>query len=160
MEIQAGKKIRNRINTSAAEAKVTEDGEAYAKPVTIEDVKQNEEVLAYINQANDSLGVLGYTEHGLRHADLTAHIAQNILRRLGMTEREAELAAIAAFLHDIGNLISREAHGVSSALLSRDLLRELGMPPVELAAVMTAVGGHEEESGMAVNRISAAVILA
>jgi metal-dependent HD superfamily phosphatase/phosphodiesterase len=128
--------------------------------VTLEAVQKHPLVLAYLAMGDEYLGTLGYTEHGLRHANLTAHIAGNIMRRLGYDERSAELAAIAGFLHDIGNCISRELHGVSAALLARDPLVELGISPEELATVMNALGNHEEEVGTPVTPVGAAAIIA
>jgi hypothetical protein len=97
--------------------------------VTVDTVRHDPEVAAYVERANESLGVLGYTEHGVRHASLTSRIAYNILRRLGYPERECELAAIAAYLHDIGNLVSRLNHEHTGALLAGAILQRLGMDP-------------------------------
>jgi len=128
--------------------------------VTLDDVKQDKEVVALLESANEQLRTLGYTEHGKRHASLVANIAQNVLSHLGYPERTAELAAIAAYLHDIGNAIHRDAHASASALLALDILRRLGMDPKERALVMAAIGNHEEEKGESVSEISAAVIIA
>lgn len=128
--------------------------------VTLDDVKQDKEVVALLESANEQLKTLGYTEHGKRHASLVANIAQNVLSHLGYPERTAELAAIAAYLHDIGNAIRRDAHASASALLALDILRRLGMDPKESALVMAAIGNHEEERGESVSEISAAVIIA
>lgn len=113
-----------------------------------------------IEIADEYLGAIGYTEHGFRHANLVSHIAGNILRRLGFDDRTAQLAEIAGYLHDIGNCVSRDHHGVSSALLARDLLRDLGMDPRETIHVMNALGNHEEEFGTPANPIGAATIIA
>jgi hypothetical protein len=128
--------------------------------VTLDDVQAHPAILAYLEMGDSYLGGLGYTEHGVRHANLTAHIAGNLLRRLGFDDRDAELASIAGFCHDIGNCISREFHGVSAALLAKDVLRELGMEPRELASVMNALGNHEEEFGAPVTPVGAAAIMA
>ncbi|MBN2404600.1 MAG: HD domain-containing protein [Coriobacteriia bacterium] len=128
--------------------------------VMLDDVQADPGVLAYIRMGNDYLGALGYTEHGLRHANLVAHIAGNILRRLGYDERSAEVASIAGFMHDIGNCISREFHGVSAALLARSILIDLGMDFSEVAVVMNALGNHEEEIGVPATVVGAAVIMA
>ncbi len=131
-----------------------------APRVTLEVVKSDPEVVAYVQKANESLEVLGYTEHGVRHASLTSRIAYNILRRLGYPERECELAAIAAYLHDIGNLVSRLNHEHTGAVLAGTVLQRLGMDPVERAVVMSAIGNHEESHGQPVSAVGAAVILA
>ena len=128
--------------------------------VTLSDIEADPTVVACLEMGNAYLGTLGYTEHGLRHANLTAHIAGNIMRRLGFSEREAELASIAGFMHDIGNCISREFHGVSAALLAKDPLVTHGIEPHELAIVMNDLGNHEEEIGTPATPVAAAVILA
>jgi metal-dependent HD superfamily phosphatase/phosphodiesterase len=127
---------------------------------TLEDVQNDEEVLAYLEMSDDYLGALGYTEHGLRHANLVAHIAGNVLRRLDFDNRTAELASIAGFVHDIGNSVSREAHGVSAAMLAHSILKRMGMEPREIAVVMNAVGNHEEEIGSPRDPVGAAAVLA
>lgn len=128
--------------------------------VCLEDLQDDEEVLAYIAMSDDYLGHLGYTEHGLRHANLVAHIAGNILRRLGFEERLADLSSISGFLHDIGNSVSREYHGVSAAMIAKDVLNRMNVDPKEIALVMNAVGNHEEEFGTPVGPIAAAAIMA
>jgi len=128
--------------------------------VTLDEVKQDGEVVALLESANEQLRTLGYTEHGKRHASLVANIAQNVLLRLDYPERKAELAAIAAYLHDIGNAIHREAHASASALIALDILRRLGMGVDEIALIMAAIGNHEQERGESVSDISAAVIIA
>jgi len=128
--------------------------------VTLDAVQADPGVLAYIQMGDDYLGALGYTEHGLRHANLVAHIAGNVLRRLGYEDRTAEVASIAGFMHDIGNCISREFHGVSAALLARSVLVERGMDLAEVAVVMNALGNHEEEIGVPATVVGAAVIMA
>lgn len=128
--------------------------------VTIAEVAASPDVKAMIEVADDYLGAIGYTEHGFRHASLVSHIAGNIMRRLGYEERLVELAEIAGYLHDIGNCIGRDHHGVSSAILAREVLRELGMDPVETIHVMNALGNHEEDFGTPANPVGAATIIA
>lgn len=128
--------------------------------LTIQEVRQDPEVIAFVDQANASLNALGFTEHGRRHAGLVGNIAENILLHLGYPERMGELAHIAGYLHDIGNLLHREHHAQSSALMAWSILRRLGMDPTEVALIMNAIGNHEEERGTATNPISAAVIIA
>jgi len=127
---------------------------------TLDDVRRDIEVEAFLTKANEYLGVIGFTEHGLRHANLCASIATNVLRRLGFDERTAQLASIAAYLHDIGNLVSRAGHEHTGAMLANGILRALGMTPEERAVVMGAIGNHEERHGEAVSAVGAAVILA
>lgn len=129
-------------------------------PVTLKEVKKNPLVDVYIHKANEHLGAMGYTEHGHRHAGLVSSISHNVMTRLGYSEREAELAAIAGYLHDLGNVVSRTHHAQSGALLAGRILGDMGMDPAELATIIGAIGNHEEEQGEPVSKISAAVILA
>jgi metal-dependent HD superfamily phosphatase/phosphodiesterase len=117
-------------------------------------------VAVYIARSNEYLGAIGYTEHGQRHVNLVAQVAYNILTHLGHPRRTAELAAIAGYLHDIGNVVGRHNHGQAGALIAYQILGRLGMPPEEVAQVVGAVGNHEEEYGQAVNPVAAALILA
>jgi metal-dependent HD superfamily phosphatase/phosphodiesterase len=128
--------------------------------VTIADITSSPDVRAMIEVADEYLGAIGYTEHGFRHASLVSHIAGNIMKRLGYDARMVELAEIAGFMHDIGNCIGRDHHGVSSAILAREVLRGLGMSPTETIHVMNALGNHEEEFGTPANPIGAATIIA
>lgn len=113
-----------------------------------------------LRQANEHLGAEGYTEHGFRHASLVSAISRQVLARLDYAERESELAAIAGYLHDLGNVVSRAEHGRSGALLVAPILFELGMDPAEVATVIGAIGNHEDVVGQAVNAVGAALILA
>ncbi|HAW60454.1 MAG TPA: phosphohydrolase [Actinobacteria bacterium] len=128
--------------------------------VTLDDIKGDTEVTAYMTQADKFMEAIGYTEHGERHASLVANIARNILTRLSYPEREAELASIAGYLHDIGNVIGRDLHGTASALIAKSVLERQGMKPQEIATVMNAIGNHEEENGLVTSEVCAALILA
>lgn len=130
------------------------------KPVTVETVRRDPEVIAFVRQANISLKAIGYTEHGQRHVGLVGQIAENILSHLGHDQRSCELANVAGYLHDIGNLIHRENHAQSSAIMAWRILDRLGMSPEECALIMGAIGNHEEERGTATTAISAALIIA
>jgi metal-dependent HD superfamily phosphatase/phosphodiesterase len=130
-----------------------------AVSVPLDAVKRDAEVIAFIEKANEYTGAIGYTEHGARHANLVGNIAYNILRRLGKDEREAQLAAIAGYLHDIGNLVGRMSHQYTGAVLAARTLARLGMDPTEQAIVMGAIGNHEEPHGEPVSSVGAAVIL-
>jgi uncharacterized protein len=128
--------------------------------ITLDDIQNDPGILAYIEMGNDYLGALGYTEHGFRHANLVAHISGNILRRLGYDERMAEIGSLAGFMHDMGNCISRENHGVSAALLAKTALWHKNVNPREIALIMNALGNHEEEIGTPANPVGAATIIA
>ncbi|HWI50982.1 MAG TPA: HD domain-containing protein [Symbiobacteriaceae bacterium] len=128
--------------------------------VTFQDVKSDPEVQAYIKVAQEMLAAIGFTEHGLRHIGLVAHRAMKLMEALGRPPRRVELAGIAALLHDIGNIINRQGHGQSSALLAHAILTRMGMAPEEIAPVMAAIGNHEEQIGNPVNDLTAALIIA
>lgn len=128
--------------------------------VTLEVVQNDPELLAYIEMGDTYLGAIGFTEHGLRHANLTAHIAGNILQRLGYPARVAEVASLAGFMHDVGNCVSRDAHWISSAFIARDALARLGASYADIAMVMNAVGNHEEDASDPATPAAAAVVLA
>ena len=143
-----------------ASGQFTPANSGQSQPLTIETLRSDPEVIAFVRQANESLRALGYTEHGQRHAGLVGHIAENILVRLGHEKRFCQLSHIAGYLHDIGNLIHRENHAQSGAIMAWRILTRLGMSPAEIALVMNAIGNHEEERGTATNPIAAAVIIA
>jgi metal-dependent HD superfamily phosphatase/phosphodiesterase len=128
--------------------------------VTLEDVKKREDVQVYVSRADRNMDAIGYTEHGFRHADVVAERARHIVSALERDSREAELAAIAGYLHDIGNVAARTEHGQIAVMLAHSILHEMGMAPPELAEVMSAVGNHEEQYGDPFGPVAAAVIIA
>jgi metal-dependent HD superfamily phosphatase/phosphodiesterase len=128
--------------------------------VTLDQVRGDPTVQVTLEYANTVLGVMGYTEHGLRHGGVTGHLAQQVLTDLGYPPREAELAAIAGFLHDIGNVVNRHDHAHSGALMAWSILQRLGLPVEEIVMVVAAIGNHDESDGEVVNAITAAVMLA
>jgi metal-dependent HD superfamily phosphatase/phosphodiesterase len=128
--------------------------------VTIADVQAHEGVQTFIALADRYLGEIGYTEHGFRHAGLVSRIAYNVLGRLGYDERMLELGAIAGYLHDMGNFVSRSLHSQTGAAITYDILRDLGMTYAEIGVVLSAIGNHEEEFGSPVNPVSAALVVA
>ena len=127
--------------------------------ITPEMVAENPRVKVFIRKSDEALAEIGYTEHGERHVTLVSNIAYNVLKRLGYPEREAELAKIAALLHDIGNAVNRAHHAQSSALMAMQILTEMGMADVEIVRVMGAIGNHHENDGDPVSPVAAAVIL-
>ena len=127
--------------------------------VSLEDVQQDPELSLYIASADRVMEAMGYTEHGFRHANLVARIAYQVLHRLGYPERDAHLASVAGYLHDVGNALARDAHGQTGAVLVYQALRER-VKGADLMPVIAAIANHEETEGIAVSPISAAVILA
>jgi metal-dependent HD superfamily phosphatase/phosphodiesterase len=130
------------------------------REITLEDVRQHPKVQIFITKANDYLGQIGFTEHGTRHKELIAYRAREIMLNLSYSEREAELAAIAGYLHDIGNVIGRAAHDKTGAVIALGILEELRMPGEEIAEIISAIGNHDELEGRSVNRVAAALIIA
>ena len=128
--------------------------------VTFEDVQNSPEVRELIKNAQKQLDVLGYTEHSQRHVSVVAERAAYILRTLGADEHRIELAKIAGYMHDIGNAVNRVDHAHSGAILSYQILKDLGMELSDVVEIMMAIGNHDEKTGTAVSDISAALILA
>jgi metal-dependent HD superfamily phosphatase/phosphodiesterase len=128
--------------------------------ISVEQLKRDPEVQAFLQRANEFMRTLGYTEHGQRHAGLVGHIADNVLQRLNFPERVCQLGHIAGYLHDVGNCVHREHHAQSGALIAYQILARMGMATDECALVMNAIGNHEEERGTAITAVSAAVIIA
>lgn len=125
-----------------------------------EKIKSNEVINTYIKQADESLCALGFTEHGFAHVTMVAEKAGYILETLNYPERTVELVKIAGYLHDIGNLINRADHSQSGALIAYRILTEMGFPPEEIGMVVTAIGNHDEGTGVPVSALAAALILA
>ena len=128
--------------------------------ITLEQVKNDKAVRSYIQKADESLIALGYTEHSFAHVGKVADTASYILKTLGYSEREAELAAIAGYLHDIGNVVNRVDHAQSGAVMAFRILDRMEAEPEDVATVITAIGNHDESTAFPVNAVAAALILA
>lgn len=128
--------------------------------LTYNDIKNNEAIREYIKCADESLSALGYTEHSFAHVCNVAERVKYILSELGFDEHYVELGMIAAYMHDIGNLVNRIDHSQSGAVISFRILDNLGMPPSDVATIVTAIGNHDEGTGVPVSPIAAALILA
>ncbi len=128
--------------------------------ITYEQIKKDTKIRAYVERADACLEALGYTEHSFAHVTRVAVTAGHILKTLGYPERVIELAKIAGFMHDIGNLVNRVDHSQSGAILAFQILNEMGMEPREISDVISAIGNHDEGTGVPVSAIAAALILA
>lgn len=128
--------------------------------ITFEQIKKDPGIRTYIQKADESLIALGFTEHSFAHVGLVAANSKYILETLGYSPREVELVQIAAFLHDIGNLVNRIDHSQSGAVMAFRLLDHMHMDPAEIAEVVTAIGNHDEGTGTPVSPLAAALILA
>jgi metal-dependent HD superfamily phosphatase/phosphodiesterase len=128
--------------------------------VTVDKLKRDPEVQALMAGGDELLSAMGYTEHGTRHAGWVSSVAYNVLTRLGFPEREGELAAMAGYLHDIGNVAGRHRHEQTGALLAREVLLRLGVSYAEISTIMGAIGNHEENTGQVVSNPGAALMLA
>ena len=128
--------------------------------MTYEEIRNNSEINTYIQQADLALSALGYTEHSFAHVTTVAKKTGYILQTLGYEERLVELAQIAGYLHDIGNLVNRAEHSQSGAIMAFRILDHLNFPPDEIGAIVSAIGNHDEGTGVPVSPLAAALILA
>ena len=127
--------------------------------MTFEQIKQDHAVNVYIAQADAAMEALGFTEHSFAHVTRVAHVAGQILRALDYPQRTVELAMIAGYLHDIGNVVNRVDHSQSGAVMAFRLLDRMGFPPEEIATIVSAIGNHDEGNGVPVNAVAAALII-
>lgn len=127
--------------------------------VTLEDIQKDSEINTYLERADSNFAVLGYKEHGPRHAHLAAHVSRNVLKFLGYPARDAELAGIAAYLHDIGHAMAAEDHSHAGAVFALFDLRRLSLADTDIFPVVTAIGSHEDKECDIPSPIAAAVIL-
>lgn len=125
-----------------------------------ERVKNDSAIRAYISAADKSLEALGFTEHSYAHVGRAAAVAGDMLAGLGYDDRTVELARIAGYMHDIGNLVNRVDHSQSGALMAFRILDNMGMPPEDIATIVTAIGNHDEGTGVPVSAVAAALIIA
>lgn len=128
--------------------------------ITFEDVKLNKSIATYIKRADYTLIQLGFTEHSFAHVTKVAVTAGNLLRKLGFSERKIELAKIAGYMHDIGNVVNRAEHAQSGAIMAFRLLDKMNMDADDLSVVVSAIGNHDEGTGFPIDAVSAALILA
>ena len=128
--------------------------------ITYEQIRSNPDINTYIRKADESLIALGFTEHSFAHVMHVAETAGYILETMGYDERTVELAKIAGYLHDIGNLVNRKDHSQSGAVMAWSILNDMGCDPGEMATIVTAIGNHDEGTGVPVNAVAAAMFLA
>jgi hypothetical protein len=128
--------------------------------VSFQEIKKNETINTYITKADESLLSLGFTEHSFAHVTRVAETAGYILETLDYSAHDVELVKIAGYLHDIGNLVNRSAHSQSGAIMAFRILSNMDCPPEDIATIVTAIGNHDEGTGVPVNGVAAALILA
>ncbi len=128
--------------------------------ITFNEIKNNKDIRTLISAADESLAALGFTDHSFAHVGLVSQRAGDILEALGSEPREVELTRIAGYLHDIGNLVNRTEHSQSGAVMAFRILDKMGMDMSEIATIVTAIGNHDEGTGVPVSRVAAAIILA
>lgn len=128
--------------------------------LTYHEIKHNNIINTYITKADQTLAALGFTEHSFAHVTRVADTAQYILKTLGYNEHVVELAGIAGYMHDIGNLVNRIEHSQSGGVMAFRILDRLDMPPEDIADIVSAIGNHDEGTGVPVNEMAAALILA
>ncbi|MBE6879030.1 MAG: HD domain-containing protein [Ruminococcaceae bacterium] len=128
--------------------------------VTFQEIRENEDIKTYIKMADETLASMKFTEHSFAHVVRCADVAGGILEKLGYDDRTVELAKIAAYMHDIGNVVNRIDHAQSGAVMAFRLLDKMGMKAEEIARIVTAIGNHDEKTAYPVNEIAAALIIA
>lgn len=128
--------------------------------VTYADVRSDNAIREYIKRADESLAALGFTEHSFAHVTRVAVTASYILEQLGFDEHDIEIVKIAGYLHDIGNLVNRVDHSQSGAVMAFRILDCMDMPPEDISTIVTAIGNHDEGTGVPVNAVAAALIIA
>ncbi len=128
--------------------------------MTYDEIRKNEQIKIYIKKADEALIALGYTEHSFAHVGIVAKNAKYILSTMGYSSREIELAQIASYMHDIGNVINRVDHAQSGAVMAFRILDKLGVDPEDIATIISAIGNHDESTAVPVNEVAAALILA
>jgi hypothetical protein len=128
--------------------------------ITFEEIKKNEQIKTYIRMADESLKVLGYTEHSFAHVGIVAHVAKYILSTMGYSKHQIELAQIAGYMHDIGNVINRVDHAQSGAVMAFRILDKMGVDAEDIGTIISAIGNHDESTAVPVNEVAAALILA
>ena len=128
--------------------------------MTYEKVKQDSAVNTYIRHADAALEALGFTEHSFAHVTKVAQTAAQILLALGYPERTVELAKIAGYLHDIGNVVNRVDHSQSGAAMAFRILDRMEFPPEEISCIVSAIGNHDEGNCVPGNPVAAALIIA
>ena len=128
--------------------------------MTYEELKKDPSIRAFIQRADESLLALGFTEHSFAHVGRVADVVRYILETLDYPSHQVELAQMAAYLHDIGNLVNRIEHSQSGATMAFCILEKTDMPAEDIATIVTAIGNHDEGTGVPVNPVAAALILA
>ena len=124
------------------------------------EIANNKEINAYLQKGNANLGQLGFTDHSQAHCVQVARQAGKILKRLGYSEHEIELAKIAGYMHDIGNVVNRKHHAEYGAILANEILKKTDMSMKDRITVVSAIGHHDESTGGATDPVSAALIIA
>ena len=128
--------------------------------LTLDDIKRNGTIKTYVQSADNVMNAMKYTEHGFAHAGIASHVARHILSALNYDDRTCELAAIAGYMHDIGNIVNRVDHAQSGAIMAFRILDNMDMEAEDIATIVTAIGNHDEGTGVPVSPIAAALILA
>lgn len=128
--------------------------------IKFEDVKNDETIRVYIEKADRTLMGMGFTEHSFPHVTHVASVAGKILKELEYSKHDIEIARIAGYMHDIGNVVNRHDHAQTGALMAMRILDHMGMKAEDIAAVITAIGNHDEPNAYPVDAVTAAIIIA
>ncbi len=128
--------------------------------ITFEEIRTDLSIKTYIKKADDALSALGYTEHSFPHVLKVSEVASWILNTMGHSDHDVELVKIAGYMHDIGNLVNRSDHSQSGAVMAFRILDRMGMDAEDVADIVSAIGNHDEGTGVPINPMAAALILA
>ena len=128
--------------------------------LTFNEIRTNLAIKTYIKKADEALSALGYTEHSFAHVLRVSDMAAKIMTTLGYSDHEIELVRIAGYMHDIGNLVNRADHSQSGAVMALRILDKLGMNAEDIADIVSTIGNHDEGTGVPINAMAAALILA
>ncbi len=128
--------------------------------INYEIIRRDPKISMLVNKSNACLETLGYTDHGPRHVGYVSRIAGEILSKLGYPESRIELAKIAGWTHDVGNMINRKLHPLTGAVMLFEELQKIGVDISDVCDICSAVGSHDEETGNPISDISAALIIA
>ncbi|MDD5144838.1 MAG: HD domain-containing protein [Candidatus Pacebacteria bacterium] len=127
--------------------------------INLAQAKKNPHLLEFIRQSEKRLQNLKYTDHGLNHVELVSARARTIAIEVGLNKEEQELAAIAAFAHDVGNFLSRGHHNYLGSMIFQQIFWK-DFSPEQMGHIMQAIVNHDKDVMDFSDPISAVVVLA
>ena len=128
--------------------------------LTLANIKQDPQIDEFINQTDRKLNAMKYTDHGRRHANITADRAMMVARKVGFKENEVEYSGIAGYCHDMGNFLGRDLHHHWASMLFHQVFSHQTEDVDGLVAIMQAISNHDKDRARLTNNTSAALIVA